>query len=152
VVALQCSMRHLMVMFNLLGGGGGGGDHMTDPVLEESMPASLALILGARVLMGSPHGLIQIHAICLYAGYCVVESGTSMTSTGSSSSSTSAIATSTMLSSSMTSSSPSLIPGDDNTGCLCLTEYGHGPIPWMAHGVSQRPHRGSARSEGSIGL
>jgi hypothetical protein len=49
VVALQCSMRHLMVMFNLLGGGGGGGDHMTDPVSYESGLASLASILDARV-------------------------------------------------------------------------------------------------------
>jgi hypothetical protein len=34
------------------GGGGGGGGHTTDPVLGESGPTSLALILGARVLVG----------------------------------------------------------------------------------------------------
>jgi hypothetical protein len=34
------------------GGGGGGGGHTTDPVLGESGPTSLALILGARVPLG----------------------------------------------------------------------------------------------------
>jgi hypothetical protein len=36
--------------------GDGGGGHTADPVFEESGPASIALILGARVLVGRPRG------------------------------------------------------------------------------------------------
>jgi hypothetical protein len=125
------------VMAGPLGGGGGDGGHMADPVSEESMSASLALILGARVPVGRPHGLIQIRVVCLYIGRGGVESSTGMTSTSLSSSSSSATVTSTTSSASATPSSPSLIPGDDNTGCLCATGYEHGPIQWMAQGISR---------------
>jgi hypothetical protein len=98
------------VVSGMLGGGGGGGGHTVDPVLEEFMLASLAFILGARVPVGRPRGPIQIHVVCLYA---VSSSSTTVTST--------------TLSSSLIPSSPSLIPGDDNTGCLCATGMGMGP-------------------------
>jgi hypothetical protein len=144
-----------------LGGGGGGGGHMANPVSGGSCPASLALILHARVLVGRPRGLIRIHVVYLYVGRVGGESGTDMTLTSPSSSSSSATATSTMSSSSatmtsttsstsVTPSSPSLIPGGDNTGCLCAIGYGHGPIPWMAQGGSRRLLREVAGSEGSI--
>jgi hypothetical protein len=71
-----------------LGGSGGGGSHMADPDSKESGLASLAPILGARVPVGQPRGLIRIHAICLYDSLGGVDSGTEMTSTGSSSLST----------------------------------------------------------------
>jgi hypothetical protein len=120
-----------------LGGGGGGGSHTVGSVSGGSWPASLALILGARVPVGQPHGPIWICAVCLYAGHVGGESGTSMTSTNPSLSSSSATVTLTTSSTSMTPSSPSLILGDDNTGCLCATGYGHGPISWMAQGGSR---------------
>jgi hypothetical protein len=113
-----------------LGGGGGGGGHTTDMVSGEFRSASLALILSARVSVGRPRGPIRIRVVCLYACCGGVESGTGMTSIDSSSSS--ATATSTTSSSSSIPSSPSLIPGDDNIGCLCATGYGHKPILWMA--------------------
>jgi hypothetical protein len=134
-----------------LGGGGGDGSHTTDPVSGESWLASLALILGASVPVGRSRGLIRILAICLYAGRGGGESRTGMTSTGSLSSSSSATAPSTTSSASVTPSSLSLVPGDDNIGCLGATRYGHGPIPWMAQGSSRRPLGEVARSEGSIG-
>jgi hypothetical protein len=70
------------------GSGGGGGSHTADPDSKESGLASLAPILGARVPVGQPRGLIRIHAICLYDSLGGVDSGTGMTSTGSSSLST----------------------------------------------------------------
>jgi hypothetical protein len=124
------------VVTGLLGGGGGG--HTSYPVSGEIRQASLAPVCSARVPMGRPHGSIQIRVVCLYAGRGDVESGTDMTSIGSSSSS--ATATSTTSSSSVTPSSPSLILGDDNTGCLCATGRGHEPIPWMVQGISQQPN------------
>jgi hypothetical protein len=70
-----------------IGGGGGSGGHTTDPVSRESWPASLALIIGARVPVGRPRGPIRILAVCLNTGRVGGELGTGMTSTGSSSSS-----------------------------------------------------------------
>jgi hypothetical protein len=119
------------------GGGGGGGGHTADPVSSESRPASLALILGARVLVGRPHGPIQIQVICLYAGRGGEESSTGMTLTGLSSSSSSAMVTSTTSSTSAAPSSPSLGHDGDNIVCLGATGYGHEPIPWMAQGGSR---------------
>jgi hypothetical protein len=113
-----------------LGGGGGGGGDTSDPVSGEIWSASLAPVHGARVLVGRPHGSIQICVVCLYVDHSGVESGTDMTLIGSSSSSTTV--TSTTSFSSTTSSSPSLILGDDNTSCFCATGYGRVPIPWMA--------------------
>jgi hypothetical protein len=143
-----------------LEGGGGGGGHTSDPVSDENDLASLASILGARVPVGRPHGPIWIRIVFLYACHGDGKSGTGMTSTGSSSllvttttttSSSSAKATSTTPSASATPSSPSPIPGDENIGCLYATGYGHGPMPWMAQGISRRPHGELAGSEGSIG-
>jgi hypothetical protein len=140
-----------MVVTCLLGGGGGSGGHKTDPISRGSCAASLALILGARVPVGRPCGSIQIRSVCLYAGHVGGELSIGMTSTGPSSSSSSATATLTTSSTSVIPSSPSLIPSGDNTGCLCATGYGHGPIPWMAQGGSWRLLGEVAGSEGSIG-
>jgi hypothetical protein len=49
------------VVSGLLGGDGSG--HMANPVSKESVSASLALILSARVLVGRPFGLIQIRVV-----------------------------------------------------------------------------------------
>jgi hypothetical protein len=49
------------VVYGPLGGGGGG--HMADSVSKEFVSASLALILGARVPVGRPCGLIQIRVV-----------------------------------------------------------------------------------------
>jgi hypothetical protein len=140
-----------MVVTCPLGGGGGSDDHTTNSVSGGSWAASLALILGARVLVGRPCGSIQIRSVCLYAGHVGGELSIGMTSTGPSSSSSSATATLTTSSTSVIPSSPSLIPSGDNTGCLCATGYGHGPIPWMAQGGSWRLLGEVAGSEGSIG-
>jgi hypothetical protein len=145
-----------------LGGGGGGGGHMANPISGGSWLASLPLILGAMVPVGRPHGPIRVSDVCLYADCVGGELGTGMTLIGPSSSSSLATVTSTTSSSSATTtsttsstlatpSSPSLIPSDDNTGCLCTTGYGHEPIPWMAQGGSQCLLREVVGSEGSIG-
>jgi hypothetical protein len=76
-----------MVVTGPLGGGGGSGGHTADPISGESWPASLALIIGARVPVGRPRGPIRILAVCLNTGRVGGELGTAMTSTGSSSSS-----------------------------------------------------------------
>jgi hypothetical protein len=47
-----------VVVTSPLRGGGGGSGHTTDPASGESMPASLAPSLGARVPVGRPHGPI----------------------------------------------------------------------------------------------
>jgi hypothetical protein len=108
--------------------GGGGGGHTADPVSRESGLASLAPILGARVLVGQPCGPIRIRVVYLYDGLGGVESGTGMTSTGSSSLSTTTTTTTSSSSSSVTPSSPSPSPDDVNTSCLCATGYGRFPV------------------------
>jgi hypothetical protein len=133
-----------------LGGGGGGDGHTADPDSRESRLVSLAPILGARVPVGQPYGLIRICVVCLYDGLSGVDSGTGMTLTDSSSLSTTATMITSSSSSSVTPSSPSPSLGDVNTDCLCAIEYGHGPIPWMAQGGSRQPHGELARCEGSI--
>jgi hypothetical protein len=55
--------------------GGGGGGHTANPDSGESGLASLAPILGARVLVGRPSGAIQIHAVYLYDDLGGVDSG-----------------------------------------------------------------------------
>jgi hypothetical protein len=140
-----------MVVASPLRGGGGGSGHTTDPTSRESGPASLAPSLDARVLVGRPRGSIRIRVVCLYVDLGGMDSGTEMTSIGSSSlSMTTAMTTSS--SSLATSSSPRPLPGDEDTSCHCVTEYGRRPIPWMTHGGSRRLHGESAGSEGSIGL
>jgi hypothetical protein len=139
------------VVVTVLLGGGGGGGHTADPDSRESGLASLAPILGARVPMGRPRGSIRIRAVCLYGGLNGMDSGTGMTLIVSSSLSTTATTTTSSSSSSVTPSSPPPSPGDVNTGCLCATGYGHGPMPWIAQGGSWRTHRESTGSEGSIG-
>jgi hypothetical protein len=129
-----------------VGGGGGGDGHTPDPVSDESRLASLASILGARVLVGQPCGLIWIRVVCLYDGLSGVDSGTGMTSIGSSSLSTTTTMTMSSSSSLAIPSSPSPSPGDENTGCLWATRYGHRPIPWMAQGGSRGPHEESVGS------
>jgi hypothetical protein len=81
----------------------------------------------------------RILATCLYAGHGSGESGTDMTSIGSSSSSSSATVTSTISSASVTPSSPSLIPGDDNTGCLSATGYSMSPYRGWRRAVPGDP-------------
>jgi hypothetical protein len=124
-----------------LGVGDGGNGHTPDPISDETGLASLASILCAMVPVGRPRGPIWIRVICLYASCGDGELGSGMTSTGSSSllvttttttSCSSATSTSATPSAMATPSSPSPIPGDENTGCLYTTGYGHGPIPWMA--------------------
>jgi hypothetical protein len=140
--------------------GGCGGSHTTDPVSDENHSVSRAPFRGARVPVGRPLGLIRIRTVCLYGDLDGMDSGTGMISTGSSSLSMTATTTTSSSSSSaassssssMTSYSPSPSPGDENTGCHCATGYGHGPVPWTAHGGSQRPHGEAAGSEGSIDL
>jgi hypothetical protein len=117
-------------------GGGGGGSHTPDPISDESELASLASILDARVPMGRPSGPIQIRVVCLYSGLGGMDSGTGMTLIGSSSLSITTTTTMSSSSSSATPPSPSPSLGDENTGCLCATRYGHRPIPWMAQGGS----------------
>jgi hypothetical protein len=95
--------------------GGGGGGHTTDSVSSESRSASLALVRGARGLVGRPRGPVRISVVCLYTGLLGGDSGTGITLTGSSSSSSSATVTSTTSSTTVTPSSPSLGLGDDNT-------------------------------------
>jgi hypothetical protein len=150
-----------VVVIGPLGGGGGGGGHTVDPPSGESRSASLAPFLGARVLMGRPCGSIRICVVCLYDDLGGMDSAIEMTSTGSSSLTTTATTTTPSSSSSlvassssslMTSSSPSPSPGNENTDCHCTTEYGHGPVPWTAHGSSWRPHGEAVGSEGSISL
>jgi hypothetical protein len=131
--------------------GGGGGGHTPDPVLDEFGLASLASILSAGVPVGQPRGSIQIRAVCLYAGRGDGELGTGMTLTGSSSLLVTVTTTLATPYASATPSSPSPIPSDENTGCLYATGYEHGPIPWMAQGISRWPHGELVRSEGSIG-
>jgi hypothetical protein len=134
-----------MVVTGSLGGGGGGGGHTADPTSGEFGSASLAPSLGARVPVGRPHGLIQIHVVGLYDDLGGVDSGTGMTSTGSSSLSMTATTTTssssssltTSLSSSSMTSSPSPSPSDENTGCHYATGYVHGPVPWTTHGGSR---------------
>jgi hypothetical protein len=140
-----------VVVAGPLGGDGGGGGHTAYPASRESGPASLAPSLGARVPVGQPRGLIQIHVVCLNDGLGGVDSSTEMTLTGPSSLSTTATTT-TSSCSSMTDSSPSPSPSDEDIGCHCATGYGHRPIPWTAHGRSRQPHGEAVRSEGSIGL
>jgi hypothetical protein len=116
--------------------GGGGGGHTANPDSRESGLASLAPILGVRVPVGRPSGLIQIHVVYLYNDLGGVDSGIGMTSTGSSSLSTTATTITSSSSSSVTPSpSPSL--GNVNIGCLCATRYGNGVMPWMAQGGSR---------------
>jgi hypothetical protein len=105
----------VMVLTAPLGGSGGGDGHTSDPVPGDPWPASLALVHGARVLMGLPLGPIRILIVCLYASLGG-ESSTGMTSTGSSSSSSSVAVTYFA-----PSSPPSLGLGDDNTVCLSAT-------------------------------
>jgi hypothetical protein len=108
-----------------LGGDDGGGGHTTDLVSDETRSTSLAPVHGAKVPVGRPRGLIQIHAIFLYTDLLGGGSGTGMTSIGSSPSSSSTTATSTTSSRSATHSSPSLSPSlglsDDNIVCLHAT-------------------------------
>jgi hypothetical protein len=130
-----------MVVAGPLGGGGGGGGHTTDLTSREFEPASLAPSLGARVPVGRPRGPIQIRAICLYIDLGGVDSGTEMTSIGSSSLSTTTMMTTSSSSlmtssSSLSTSSPPPLPDDEDTGCHCVTGYGHMPVPWMMHGGS----------------
>jgi hypothetical protein len=114
--------------------GGGGGGHTANPDSGESGLASLAPILGARVPVGRPSGLIQIHVVYLYNDLGGVDSGIGMTSTDSSSLSTTAVMITSSSSSSVTPS-PSL--GNVNIGCLCATRYGNGVMPWMVQGGSR---------------
>jgi hypothetical protein len=113
VVAGPCSGG--VVLEASLEGGGGGGGHTTDSVSSESRSASLALVRGARGLVGRPRGPVRISVVCLYTGLLGGDSGTGITLTGSSSSSSSATVTSTTSSTTVTPSSPSLGLGDDNT-------------------------------------
>jgi hypothetical protein len=124
-----------VVVAGPLGGSGGSGGHTVDPASGESGPASLAPSLGARVSVGRPRGLIWIRVVCLYGDLGGVDLGTGMISTGSSSLSSTAMTTTSSSSSStttssstpVTSSSPPPLPGDEDTGCHCVTGYGHEP-------------------------
>jgi hypothetical protein len=146
--------RSTVVIAPLVGGGGGSG-HTADLVSSDSLLASLALILDARILVGRPQGPIWIRVVYLYADRLGGDSGIDMTSTESSSSSSSAMVTSTTSSTSATPSSPSLFPslrlGEDNIDRLSATGYGHGPVPWMDQGGSRRPLGEVVGYEGSIG-
>jgi hypothetical protein len=68
VAVVRCSRHDLdcgggTVVTSPLGGGGGGGGHTTDLVSRGSWPASLALILGARVPVGQPRGPNPSHLL-----------------------------------------------------------------------------------------
>jgi hypothetical protein len=134
---LRC--HSTVVVTSLLRGGGGGSGHMADPVSGESWPASLALILSARVPMGRPCGPIRILAVCLYAGHVGGESGTGMTSIDSSSSSSSTTVTSTTSSTSAAPSSPSLIPVMTTLAALAQLGTGMGPYRGWRRAVPGDP-------------
>jgi hypothetical protein len=66
VVVAHQWQQDLVVVTGPLRGGGGGGGHMIDPTSGDSGLTSLAPSLGARVLVGRPHGPIWICAVYLY--------------------------------------------------------------------------------------
>jgi hypothetical protein len=110
VVFSSCCSGGVGVVVTLDGGGGGG--QTLDLVMGDPRPASLALDLGARVLVGLPCTLTWILDVRLGAVLLDWGLSTNMTSTGSSLFASSAM---------VTPSPPSLKLGDEDTVHLGAT-------------------------------